>query len=132
MLPNVPGFASIYYGILRLGAVVVPMNVLLKERETSFYLSDPGAKAVFAWHDFADAAGAGAREAGAELITVAPREFGALLGTATPHEEVAERDGVRHRGDPLHVRHDGHAEGRRADARQPRRATSRSWRRRSR
>ena len=56
MLPNVPGFASIYYGILRLGAVVVPMNVLLKERETSFYLSDPEAKAVFAWHDFADAA----------------------------------------------------------------------------
>jgi long-chain acyl-CoA synthetase len=91
MLPNVPGFASIYYGILRLGAVVVPMNVLLKERETSFYLSDPGAKAVFAWHDFADAAGAGAREAGAELITVAPQEFGALLAAATPHEDVAER-----------------------------------------
>src|SRR4051812_36084862 len=41
MLPNVPAFAVAYYGILRLGAVVVPMNVLLKARETSFYLSDP-------------------------------------------------------------------------------------------
>ena len=33
MLPNVPQFAVAYYGILRAGAVVVPMNVLLKERE---------------------------------------------------------------------------------------------------
>ena len=92
MLPNVPPFASIYYGILRLGAVVVPMNVLLKERETSFYLGDPGAQAVFAWQDFADAAGAGARDAGAELIVVAPGEFQALLGAATPFEEVAARE----------------------------------------
>ncbi len=92
MLPNVPGFASIYYGILRVGAVVVPMNVLLKARETSFYLSDPQAKAVFAWHDFAEAAGAGAREAGAEMIVVTPGEFGALLGAATPLEEVTPRE----------------------------------------
>src|SRR5579862_2273455 len=30
MMPNVPEFALAYYGILRAGAVVVPMNVLLK------------------------------------------------------------------------------------------------------
>jgi long-chain acyl-CoA synthetase len=30
MLPNVPQFAALYYGILRAGAVVVPMNPLLK------------------------------------------------------------------------------------------------------
>ena len=30
MLPNVPYFPVIYYGILRAGAVVVPMNVLLE------------------------------------------------------------------------------------------------------
>src|SRR3954470_13816150 len=56
MLPNVPYFPVIYYGILRAGGAVVPMNVLLKGREVSFYLSDPGAKHLFAWHDFADAA----------------------------------------------------------------------------
>src|SRR5919107_1168170 len=49
MLPNVPYFPVAYYGILRYGCTVVPMNVLLKGRETSFYLQDPGAKAVFAW-----------------------------------------------------------------------------------
>ena len=55
-----PYFPVVYYGILRAGCVVVPMNVLLKEREVRFYLEDPGAKLVFAWHDFADAAEPGA------------------------------------------------------------------------
>ena len=91
MLPNVPYFAVVYYGILRAGGVVVPMNVLLKARETGFYLKDSGAKLVFAWHDFADAAGAGAEEAGAELIEVKPGEFEQLLGQQEQDRDVAER-----------------------------------------
>src|ERR1700749_3692458 len=67
MLPNVPYFAIVYYGILRAGGVVVPMNVLLKRREVDFYVGDSGARAVFAWHDFADAV--------ADPIRVAPGEF---------------------------------------------------------
>jgi long-chain acyl-CoA synthetase len=47
MLPNVPYFALAYYGVLRAGGVVVPMNVLLKGREVAFYLEDPGAKIMF-------------------------------------------------------------------------------------
>ena len=66
MLPNVPYFGAVYYGVLRAGGVVVPMNVLLKGREVAFYLKDSGAKVVFAWHDFGEAARAGAEEAGAE------------------------------------------------------------------
>jgi long-chain acyl-CoA synthetase len=93
MLPNVPYFAPLYYGILRAGAVVVPMNVLLKGRETAFYLSDPGAKVVFAWHGFAEAAQHGAAEAGAECILVTPGEFEQLLGGAQPAREVVERAG---------------------------------------
>ena len=38
MLPNVPEFPVSYYGVLRAGGVVVPMNVLLKRREIAFYL----------------------------------------------------------------------------------------------
>src|ERR1700754_2416541 len=75
MLPNVPYFPVVYYGILRAGGVVVPMNVLLKEREVRFYLEDPGAKLLFAWHEFADAASPGAEAAGAECVLVAPGEF---------------------------------------------------------
>ena len=93
MLPNVPYFPAIYYGILRAGAVVVPMNVLLKEREVNFYLGDSGAKLLFAWHDFADAAETGAADAGAECILVKPGEFEQLLVAQEPDRELADRAG---------------------------------------
>jgi long-chain acyl-CoA synthetase len=91
MLPNVPYFAGVYYGIVRAGGVVVPINVLLKDREVAFYLGDSGARTLFAWHGFADAAGAGARRAGAEAILVAPGEFEQLLGEAAPAREDVRR-----------------------------------------
>ena len=91
MLPNVPYFPTVYYGVLRAGAVVVPMNVLLKGREVTFYLQDPEAKAVFAWHQFAGEAEKGAQEAGADVVTVAPGEFEQLLGGAEPVRDVADR-----------------------------------------
>jgi long-chain acyl-CoA synthetase len=93
MLPNVPQFAIAYYGVLRAGAIVVPMNVLLKRREVAFYLSDPGARVVFAWHEFEDEARAGADEAGAECIVVRPGEFEQLLATAPPVWETAGKVG---------------------------------------
>jgi long-chain acyl-CoA synthetase len=93
MLPNVPYFPVVYYGVLRLGAVVVPMNVLLKGREVSFYLKDPEAKVVFAWHDFAEAAEQGASETDAEVVLVKPGEFEDLVGSADAVTEVAERSG---------------------------------------
>jgi long-chain acyl-CoA synthetase len=93
MLPNVPQFAVIYYGILRLGAAAVPMNVLLKGRETAFYLSDPGARAVFAWAQFAEHAQTGAAEAGAECIEVEPGAFDELLAAAEPLREIAPCEG---------------------------------------
>src|SRR3954467_2980564 len=94
MLPNVPYFGIVYYGILRAGGVVVPMNVLLKGREVSFYLRDSGAKHLFAWHDFAAAADEGALEADAEVIGVAPGAFEAALGDAPQFSEDEPRDGA--------------------------------------
>ena len=92
MLPNVPYFPSVYYGILRAGCVVVPMNVLLKGREVEFYLKDPEAKLLFAWHDFGEAAEQGADGAGAECVLVKPGEFEELVGGQEPLEEMSERD----------------------------------------
>ncbi|HEX2410386.1 MAG TPA: long-chain fatty acid--CoA ligase [Solirubrobacteraceae bacterium] len=46
MLPNVPQFAMAYYGVLRMGGIVVPMNPLLKAREVEHYVSDSGAALV--------------------------------------------------------------------------------------
>jgi long-chain acyl-CoA synthetase len=89
MLPNVPYFAVAYYGILRAGGVVVPMNVLLKGREIGFYLEDSAAKLVLAWKDFA----VGAEDAGAEVIEVAPGEFEKLLAEHEPDRETADTAG---------------------------------------
>src|SRR5919199_3807161 len=93
MLPNVPHFPVVFYGALRAGAVVVPMNVLLKGREVGFYLTDPEAKVLFAWHDFADAANEGAQEAGAEVISVKPGEFEQMLFELEADHEIADRSG---------------------------------------
>ncbi|MGV9804935.1 long-chain-fatty-acid--CoA ligase [Micromonospora chersina] len=92
MLPNVPQFAAAYYGILRAGAVVVPMNVLLKSREVAFYLSDSQAKVVLAWHGYGEDAAAGAAAAGTECLLVAPGEFEALLGATTPQGGIVARE----------------------------------------
>jgi len=92
MLPNVPYFPVAYYGVLRLGAVVVPMNVLLKGREVKYYLEDPGAKALIAWHGFAEAAEEGASGLDLETFIVTPGEFEQQLGAAEAAREVADRD----------------------------------------
>jgi long-chain acyl-CoA synthetase len=90
MLPNVPHFPLVYYGILRAGGVVVPMNVLLKEREVAYYLEDSGARLLFAWADFGAEARPGAEAAGAQLIEVDPLGFVQLVGAAEARPEVAE------------------------------------------
>src|SRR3954447_26678500 len=95
MLPNVPYFGIVYYGVLRAGGVVVPMNVLLKGREVAFYLQDSGAKHLFAWHGFGEAAQAGAEEAGAGAVLVKPGEFESLVMDAPR----AERDEPRESDD---------------------------------
>jgi long-chain acyl-CoA synthetase len=69
------------------------MNVLLKDREVAFYLSDPGARLMFAWHQFAEAARDGAAAAGAEAIVVEPGAFEGLLAQVEPDRENVERDG---------------------------------------
>ena len=45
--PNLPYFPIVYYGILKAGAIVVPLNVLLKGREVAYHLDDSDAKAYF-------------------------------------------------------------------------------------
>jgi len=92
MLPNVPYFPAIYYGILKAGAAVVPMNVLLKGREASFYLTDSGAKQFFAWEGFAEEAQIASDEAGVPLTVVTPGEFEQVIAEATPLGENVARD----------------------------------------
>jgi long-chain acyl-CoA synthetase len=90
MLPNVLEFPISYYGVLRAGCAVVPMNVLLKRREIAFYLEDSGARLLLAWHGFGAEAREGAAEAGTEMIEVDPQSFAALLAEHEPTVELAD------------------------------------------
>jgi long-chain acyl-CoA synthetase len=93
MLPNVPAFPIAFYGALAAGAIVVPMNPLLKSREVGYYLSDSGAKVVLAWHASLAEAAKGAADAGAEAMAVeTPDMAGALDGLAPGGEQSGRSD----------------------------------------
>jgi long-chain acyl-CoA synthetase len=52
--PNLPYFPLVYWGILKAGATVVPLNVLLKAREVTYHLDDSDAKAYFCFEGTAE------------------------------------------------------------------------------
>jgi len=92
MVPNVPEFGLVFYAALRCGAVVVPMNPLLKEREIAYYLGDSGARFLFAWHQIADVAATGAKDAGAELVAAGAPAFATSYSSHPPASEVVARE----------------------------------------
>lgn len=52
--PNLPYFPMVYYGVLKAGGVVVPLNVLLKGREVAYHLGDSDAKFYFCFQGTPD------------------------------------------------------------------------------
>lgn len=44
---NLPYFPMVYYAIMKVGAAVVPLNVLFSPREIAYHLTDSDAKAIF-------------------------------------------------------------------------------------
>ena len=72
ILPNVPAFPVVFYGTLLAGAVVVPMNPLLKSGEIDYFFTDSGAKVAFVWPDFVAEATKGAERAGTKIVECTP------------------------------------------------------------
>ncbi len=62
MMPNTPHFPICYYGILKAGATVVPLNVLFKQNEVQYHLEDSDAVALITWEGFLPEAGPGFRK----------------------------------------------------------------------
>ena len=75
--PNSEAFAEAYFGILKAGAVVVPINLLLNPKEVAFLLSDAGARALI-YHE-AFAPGVGSLRG-----SVPSLEFAVCLGATNP------------------------------------------------
>ena len=91
VLPDVLEFAALYYGILRLGAVVVPMSPDLDEHEVTHRLSDSGARVVVAWTTARAAVEPAARALGALVWLLEPGGLPALVGKAAPLDGVEPR-----------------------------------------
>ncbi len=68
--PNLPQMPPIYYGILRYGAVVVPLNPLLKSREVRYHLEDSGASLAFAWEGVMGEVAPAAADTGTPVIPI--------------------------------------------------------------
>jgi long-chain acyl-CoA synthetase len=67
-LPNIPQFLVSYFGILKAGAVVVPLNVMLRAPEVAFHLSDSGARILITWAGVLAEATKGAEAAGLDQV----------------------------------------------------------------
>jgi long-chain acyl-CoA synthetase len=92
MLPNTPAFAIAFYGIMYRGAVAVPMNTLLKAREIAYYLSNSGAKAVFATPAAGEEAASGAGETGVQRWIVDDAGLAKLTADLPEQGAPVQRD----------------------------------------
>ncbi len=61
-LPNLPQFLFAYFGILKAGAVMVPLNPLLRAREVSYHLQDSQSRLLITFETFAEEAVRGAND----------------------------------------------------------------------
>ena len=80
--PNTPHFVVAYYAILRAGAVVVPLNVLLKPREIAYHLNDSDAVAMIVFEGTAELPMAQMARAACDEVT-ACRQL--IVITLDPH-----------------------------------------------
>jgi long-chain acyl-CoA synthetase len=90
MLPNLPELVVVYYSVLRMGGVVVPVEPGLDSQAIAVSLLDAGVSLVFAWHRFAEIADAGAEAVGAQCVFVAPDEFPRFLSRVPPDRALHE------------------------------------------
>lgn len=81
MVPNVVEFVGAYYGILTLGAVVVPVPTLLQGLEAAYIVGNSGARLIAYHPAVEDAADAAAHESGVDAVSV--------VGLADGHDPVA-------------------------------------------
>ncbi|MER6426274.1 long-chain fatty acid--CoA ligase [Streptomyces sp900105245] len=96
--PNLPSFPIVYYGVLKAGAVVVPLNVLLKGREIAYHLDDADVSAYFCFEGTPELAMAAEGHAGYEevgsvqhffVITAAQEAPSPIAGTETLGQALA-------------------------------------------
>jgi long-chain acyl-CoA synthetase len=88
-LPNMPQFLAAYFGALKAGTVVLPLNPLLKAPEIEYHLADSSARLVITF-DAAGEAGLACRALGAPMYLASPGRTPAPEGTRLLSELVSD------------------------------------------
>ena len=124
IMPNVAYFPIVYYAILRIGAIAVPTNPLLKAGEIAYVWGDGGAQSGSGVPAVRRGSCQGSQRTGTEVMLTSPGEFDAEL--AEPNQPIGRCRAKwwRNRSDLVHLRDHRPAQGRRAEPRQPAAATS--------
>ncbi|MCW2642251.1 MAG: AMP-dependent synthetase and ligase [Dactylosporangium sp.] len=94
-LPNLPQFLFTYFGILKAGLVMVPLNPLLKAPEIAYHLEDSDARLLVTFELFADEA----RKGVAQLETPVPTYVVTLPGSDERREGTKHYDELYAAGD---------------------------------
>lgn len=89
---NVVQFPLAYFGILRAGAVVVPLNVMLTETEVARVLTDSEAKAAISALPFAETVKEAASDLDVRVFTAAEWDELGPLGETAPDPDISEDD----------------------------------------
>jgi len=88
--PNLPFFPIAYYAILRIGGVVVPLNVLMKPREIAYHLNDSDATGLLVFEGTPELPLA---QLAAEALTEAPQCRHLIVMTRNP--QAIEHEGQK-------------------------------------
>jgi long-chain acyl-CoA synthetase len=93
LIPNVADFARVYFAILSLGAIVVPIHALLKSDEIDYALRDSQATMLICAAPLLGEGAKGAVKAGVPVLTVlAPEQ---IEGTEQLEKLAAEAEPIR-------------------------------------
>lgn len=90
LIPNVADFPRVYYAVIALGAVVVPIHALLKAEEIEYILRDSGSSLVVVAAGLLGEGEWGAKQAGVPLLTVLEPEHTARYPRLEDEAAVAE------------------------------------------
>lgn len=91
-LPNVPQFLFTYFGILKAGLTMVPLNPLLTAPEIAYHLTDSDARLLVTFDQFAGPALAGAQDAGGIAAYVVSPSGSPMPDGARAFEELLAAD----------------------------------------
>ncbi|OLR92259.1 long-chain-fatty-acid--CoA ligase [Actinokineospora bangkokensis] len=99
-LPNVPQFLLAYFGALKAGLVVVPLNPLLTATEIAYHLTDSDSRALITFELFTASAVDGAARAGGVATYVVSATGAPPPAGALPFDDLlaAQDTGLFHAG----------------------------------